>query len=414
MTAAKLFSAASLAVAVIGGAYLSAAPGIQETVRVELLPAPPGEYSSQPNLSADRSGNVYLIWTERPPQAPATLRVARFDGRAWSPSRAVTSGRGIVASAADIPAVHALPSGRLVVAWMQVSPTSARSYGVRLSQSIDGGISWSEPVTPHPGHDAGENGFISLYSRASDSVGVMWLDGRRFTPAAGAERNQTMLLDARVSSTGGVTPHVVVDSRACECCHTSFAATPRGGVVVFRDRSSEEIRDIAAARLLDGQWSTPHIVHADGWYTRSCPVNGPAVASFENEVAVAWFSAARDTAKVQLSFSSNMAGSFAPPVRIDAGDPIGRVGLVMADARTAWVSWLERSSQYNSQLHLRKVTSDGRVSPAYTIDAPNLTHATGFPRMVQRGGELIVAWSTAAGAGAPPTVKVARVPVSGR
>jgi hypothetical protein len=138
------------------------------------------------------------------------------------------------------------------------------------------------------------------------------------------------------------------------------------------------------------------------------------VASFENEVAVAWFSAARDTAKVQLSFSSNMAGSFAPPVRIDAGDPIGRVGLVMADARTAWVSWLERSSQYNSQLHLRKVTSDGRVSPAYTIDAPNLTHATGFPRMVQRGGELIVAWSTAAGAGAPPTVKVARVPVSGR
>jgi hypothetical protein len=183
---------------------------------------------------------------------------------------------------------------------------------------------------------------------------------------------------------------------------------------VYRDRTAEEIRDISLVQLAGGNWTAPRTVHGDSWYSRSCPVNGPSVAAWGSEVAVAWFTAARDSAKVLLSFSSNNATRFSTPVRVDAGEPIGRVGAVMLDARTAWVSWLERSSQYNSQLRLRRINAGGATSAAYVLAAPNLTHATGFPRMVQRRGEIFLAWSTAAGTGAPPSIRVARVSVAGR
>jgi hypothetical protein len=392
--------------------YSSEATRAQESLPLEILAAPASDHSSQPNLSTDNAGNVYMVWSERAPNTPAAIKFSRFDGTRWSPASTITSGRGLVASAADIPSVLALPSGRLVAHGLQVGQENSRGYGVRISQSSDGGATWSTPVIPHEGHETGENGFVSLYPASGDSAGIVWLDGRNFTAAAGAGRNQTLLLTARIGATGGASPHTVLDDRTCECCHTGFAVTSGGPVVVYRDRSAEEIRDISLVKMSGGRWSAPLTVHEDRWMIRSCPVNGPAAAAFGAEVAVAWFTGARDTARVQIAFSSGGVQRFSAPVRVDGGDPLGRIALAMSDTRTAWVSWLERHSQYNSQMRLRRVTVDGRMSTSYVLSVPNLTYATGFPRMVQRGGELVLAWSTAAATGAPPAVRVARVKIS--
>jgi hypothetical protein len=47
---------------------------------------------------------------------------------------------------------------------------------------------------------------------------------------------------------------------------------------MFRDRSVDEVRDIAIARRISNAWSASKPVHGDGWQISGCPVNGRTIA----------------------------------------------------------------------------------------------------------------------------------------
>ena len=59
---------------------------------------------------------------------------------------------------------------------------------------------------------------------------------------------------------------MLVDDRVCDCCQTAAALTSDGPVVVYRDRTEDEIRDIHISRLIDGAWTESRAVSDDGWY----------------------------------------------------------------------------------------------------------------------------------------------------
>ena len=101
----------------------------------------------------------------------------------------------------------------------------------------------------------------------------------------------------------------VLDTRVCDCCQTSAAMTAEGPVVVYRDRSEGELRDISIARLRNGEWSEPRTVFRDGWEISGCPVNGPVDRRRSGRrLAVAWFTAANDMSRVKLAFSDDAGG----------------------------------------------------------------------------------------------------------
>ncbi|MBK7651802.1 MAG: hypothetical protein IPJ20_15225 [Flammeovirgaceae bacterium] len=91
---------------------------------------------------------------------------------------------------------------------------------------------------------------------------------------------------------------------------TTAAITSNGPVVVYRDRSDEEIRDMSIVRLINDEWTKPQAVHEDHWKIAGCPVNGPRISNYENTLAVTWFTAASDSAQVNVSFSSDGGTSF--------------------------------------------------------------------------------------------------------
>jgi hypothetical protein len=61
-------------------------------------------------------------------------------------------------------------------------------------------------------------------------------------------------------------------------------------------------------------------VHSDNWKIDACPVNGPAIAATGRRVAVAWFTAANDTARVKLAFSSAARASGFPQMAVRGSD----------------------------------------------------------------------------------------------
>jgi hypothetical protein len=194
---------------------------------------------------------------------------------------------------------------------------------------------------------------------------------------------------------------VVLDPRVCDCCQTSAARARDALVVAYRDRSAAEVRDVATVRYAGGRWSEPAIVAADGWVINGCPVNGPAVAADGARVAVAWFSAPGDQGRVQVAFSSDSGASYAAPVRVDDGRPIGRVDVVLLASGDALVSWIEQAAP-GAEVRLRTVSPSGRRGPALTVAPSSEARSSGFPRMERAGPEVVLAWRDAAD---PPRVR---------
>ena len=230
-------------------------------------------------------------------------------------------------------------------------------------------------------------------------MALSYLNGSKVNEPGGA----TQLAYGEIDRKGTLALSQIIDARVCDCCQTAAAMTTDGPVIVFRDRSENEIRDIAITRHLKAGWTKPEPVHADLWRITGCPVNGPAIGAIGRRVAVAWFTAARDTAKVQVAFSDDAGGTFFQPIRIDGGAPAGHVDVVLAHDGSAFVSWLERGAGSELFVRVRRAGYNGSTSSPVTIGTVNGIRPGGFPAMVAQGDGLLIAFTVP---GSPSRVRV--------
>ena len=380
-----------LALALVACADARDTAGAPAVTAIEPLGSPAGAHSSEPNLAVDARGRVHMTWHERASGSAYALRYSILDGAAWTAPRTIVERSDFFKNWADFPSVHVTRTGRVLVHWLQRSGSGRYTYDVRIAQSSDDGVSWSTPAVLNRDGVPAEHGFVSLFAAEGDSVEAVWLDGRK-TVNAGPSRAM-QLATTRIGPDGGFGVERMLDTRICDCCQTSAALTPRGAVVVYRDRSADEVRDIAIVRRVAGEWTEPALVHADNWQIAACPVNGPSVAARGDTVAVAWFTGAQDTARVRVAFSADAGATFSPPIRVDDGQPAGRVDVEFDDKGRALVSWLERSGGENAEVRLRAVQRSGTLSPSVRVAASSAGRPSGFPQMVRRGPELVIAWT---------------------
>jgi hypothetical protein len=354
-------------------------------------------------------GTVLMSWQE--PQASGhALRMARLNGSDWSEPRTIATGDDFFVNWADFPSVIEMPDGSLAAHWLQREGPDTYAYGVRIARSRDGGKSWSSPLTPHLDGTLTEHGFVSLFPTPDGSLAAVWLDGRDFARAA-AEREalpsgrdagppeaDMSLRYAEIDEAGEIHAQTLLDARTCDCCQTSAALTSAGPIVVYRDRSEGEIRDISLVRRLDGRWTAPAVLHEDDWHIPACPVNGPAVSAMGDRLAIAWYTAADDVPRVFVAFSEDAGASFGKALRVDDGKALGRVDVALLPDGSALVLWLETAEE-GARLTARRIRADGAKSQAETVALTDVSRSSGFPRMVLRGTEVVLAWTDTAGEG---------------
>lgn len=368
-----------------------------QRLQLRALPSPAGPRSAEPFVSTGPSSTVLLSWLERQPDSTTVvLKVATADSNErWSPPRAVVSATDLFVNWADFPSVVALADGRLLAHWLQKNGGGKYAYDVKLAQSGDGGQQWTPVGSPHTPGLAAEHGFVTLLPRADSSADIVFLHGTPAATGSAEGHGPPMSLAAAHWSrdAGLATGASILDPRTCDCCQTAAASTSRGPVVIYRDRSDTEIRDMSVIRSVNGTWSAPTPLHADGWQVNGCPVNGPAVSAIGDTLAAVWFTAARDTAKVQLAFSTDAGATFGTPIRIDGGMPSGRLDVEQLRNGDALVTWIERTGTNSTAIRARLVRRDGTPEPPLTIATLPGGRATGFPRMTRRGDDVVLAWT---------------------
>jgi hypothetical protein len=362
-----------------------------------------------PHLAGGIQGAPTLMsWLEPAAEGEFNLRHARWSNGAWTEAATIATGRDWFINWADFPSVVPVTPTLWAAHWLQQKPGNVYSYDVRISTSSDAGATWSAPMTPHDDGTPTEHGFVSIIAADGQPYGI-WLDGRNTAGEshghAGGDHGAggAMTIRGARLAPAGTDAGAEIDARVCDCCQTDAVHAGDATVLVYRDRSDDETRDINVARLDSDGWSAPVVLHADGWRIAACPVNGPAIDARGDHVAVAWFTAP-DQPRVRLAFSTDAGRTFAAPIEVASGRIVGRVDVVLLADGRAVVSWLDEMTGA-AAVRAQPFTSHGPAGPAMTIARSAVARSSGFPQMVVAGDELLFAWTET---GAVPHIQTAR------
>jgi len=277
------------------------------------------------------------------------------------------------------------------------------AYGVNMVFSSNG-TNWSDPTIPHETVTQTEHGFLSLLPYKDGFFGA-WLDGRNTGGAHGHGEGAMSLRGAFLDNKGNVKEEFELDDRICDCCQTTAVITENGPVVAYRDRSEDEIRDMSVVRWTGTEWTEPMTINADNWFIPGCPVNGPVLASNGDKLAAAWFTSPEQQSKINLSFSDDGGASFSEPMKIDLGNPIGRVDMIMLENNEVFVSWME-ANRNDATIIVGRFNAQGAVEEPFVLAKNKSERASGFPRMTLAGDHILFAWRDLLGESSVRTARI--------
>lgn len=368
---------------------------------VDEIGSPAGADSAEPFLSSARDG-VLLSWLEPVPgRQLSALRFAKYRDGGWSEPKTIVERADLFVNWADFPSIVEDEKGTLFAHWLQKSGKGTYAYDVKMATSTDGGATWGEPFLLNRDGKESEHGFVSLAPLRGGGIGATWLDGRKMGGGGdheeGHDAGDMTLRYATVDAKGTLSTDVEIDPRTCECCATGMAMTTAGPVIVYRDRSPAEIRDISRVRYTSEGWTQPAPVRDDGWKIAGCPVNGPQIDAAGNRLAIAWFTEANRQPRVYLAFSEDGGATLGNPIVVDDGKPAGRVDVVMLDGSDALVTWLEQTTA-GAELRARRVSPSG-VEPSTKIADTTTARGAGFARIARSGPDVFIAWTEQATTG---------------
>lgn len=366
------------------------------------LSSPADSVSAEPYLFTDKNGLVYLSWIEKTKDKNFFKFSTLQDGE-WSEPGIISSGKDWFVNWADYPMLASNGSEEFMGHILQKSGEGTYAYDVKLITSTDHGKSWSDLKILHDDGKKAEHGFVSIIPYDGKYF-VSWLDGRNTATGEGENSHdhngQMSLRAAIVDMQGSKSSEWELDTRVCDCCQTSAALTSNGPVVVYRDRSEDEIRDMSIVRFVNGKWTEPKTIFPDQWKIEGCPVNGPRADAQGNDLAIGWFSSPGKMAQVNIIFSHDGGAHFDKPIRIDEGNAIGRVDVVMLDGNSAVLSWMEAGV-----IKALRVYKNGTKDSSIIIASSSESRSSGFPQMTKSGKDLIFAWSD----DKEKTIKVAKL-----
>ncbi|MFT5169352.1 MAG: hypothetical protein ACI8P3_004601 [Saprospiraceae bacterium] len=364
----------------------------------------PTKESGEPNLFVTKNGQVYLSWIEYLNDTTDALLFSNLENNTWSKPQKIASGADWFVNWADFPSIVAYRNDdqKLAAHWLQQSSEGTYDYDVHISQSDNGGKTWTPSFIPHRDSISAEHGFVSMLPLPNDRIFATWLDGRNTkgedienvdSEHSGHGHHGAMTLRAATFDRfGNLYDEVELDDRICDCCQTSAALTEEGIIVVYRDRSEKEIRDISVVRQVKGTWTTPIPVFQDNWFIAGCPVNGPSVKTNRNNVAVAWFTMEGEKGQVKIAFSNDNGKTFHTPYRIDDGNGLGRVDLMFLSQDEVLVSWIEKTEE-SAEIRVAKVNPNGKVGGSFILSTTSSSRKSGFPKIAKNDNQLLLAWT---------------------
>lgn len=190
---------------------------------------------------------------------------------------------------------------------------------------------------------------------------------------------------------------------ACECCQPSLAMKDGNVFIAYRGLEKQidgnDIRDILLSTSSDGgQTFHPFTrVNDDHWVLNACPIAGPSMAMFENDMYVAWMDGRQAepnqpyNGNVWFSVSKDGGKTFSPNMQINPNPGVHQTlpSLAVDANGHIHLAWEYHSADKQSIQY--SISEDGGT----TFSEPREL-ISGFPRMplllTLPSGEILLGW----------------------
>ena len=363
----------------------------RKEVHVQEIPFFYDNSNAQPNL-VSYNGSLSLSWISSKEENKAFLNYSQYKKGRWIKPQVIASGSDWFVNWADFPA-HAINQDLIITSHLKKSASGTYTYDVILNLQKLSGEKIRENFLLNTDGVKAEHGFVSIMANNEKGFFITWLDGRNTIgkKLEGDHKPMTIRF-AEITDKGDVIKESELDTSTCDCCQTSIAITNDGPIVVYRDRSEKEVRDIYSVKNINGTWEKPNAVHDDGWIINGCPVNGPKVAVNSKNLAVSWFTVSNNHPLVNVSFSKNNGNSFGAPLKVNDHDAIGRVDVAFLNDEEVIVSYME-VDDIGTYLRIKKVSFDGKISEPITISKIDGGRNTGVPQLEIIDSEIFIVWT---------------------
>ncbi|MDC1371144.1 hypothetical protein N8298_00005, partial [Flavobacteriaceae bacterium] len=271
--------------------------------------------SSEPNLYTSIKGDTYLSFissSENSDLSKLYFSKLELDKLKWSKPTLINSSNDWFVNWADFPRITTNNQNGISVHYLEKSGLDTYSYDIKVMNSEDDGNSWNKAIKLHSDNTKTEHGFVSTINYNNNFLST-YLDGRQ-NELSKKNKNLKPQMTLRATSyniDGVILIDELIDNKVCDCCQTDIALTSNNTpITVYRDRSDNETRDIYYSYFKNSKWSTPQQVNDDNWIIAGCPVNGPAISTFDNSSSVVWYTEIDGESKIKVAFTNDITKGF--------------------------------------------------------------------------------------------------------
>lgn len=353
----------------------------------------PARFALGSSAAVDGEGTIWAVHADG---GRVVIRRTGGPGQPWSDAVPLSPPDERVEADGDArPKIAAGTAGELYVTWTH--PLAKPYTGeIRFTRSVDGGKTFSPPVTVHRDQQQITHRFDAVAVSRTDQVFVAWIDRRDAVAAKarGESDYRGAAVYYAVSDDKGARfrGDFKVGDHSCECCRIALRPRDDGAMdALWRHVFEPNVRDHALAVLRpDGTVTDLRRVTFDDWRVDACPHHGPSLAAdAAGTLHAVWFDQPSEAAG---AFYGRLAdGRIEGQRRI--GGPAAAHADIAAGGDRVVVAWKEFDG---SITRLRALISDDRGGTWNERELGGTTDASGQPQLLHVGQRLLVFWNTRA------------------
>ena len=269
------------------------------------------------------------------------------------------------------------------------------SGNVRFSRSVDGGKSFSAPITVNDNLDPFTHRFDSMGVNGRGQIYIAWLDKRDAAAAnKKGEKYSGISVYYAVSDDEGKSfkANIKAADHSCECCRVAMAIDTDGyPVIAWRHVFDANIRDHALLKL-DGKMAPVRLSH-ENWNIAACPHHGPSLSIASNGIYHAtWFSNAPEQHGLFYALSSDQGKTFSSPLNFGNFDAQAAHPYVLSLGSRVYLAWKEFNGESTGILGMH--SSDGGKSWSAPGKLATTSDVSDSPLLIGENNRVYLSWNT--------------------
>lgn len=319
-------------------------------------------------------------------------------GRTFSPPVVVNATPEKIGAEGELrPKIAFGKNGEIFVTWTQALNKPYAGH-IRFSRSLDGGKTFSPPVTVNRNPDAITHRFEALAVANDGTLYIAWVDKRDLEAAkATGQPYEGAAIYVAVSRDGGASfgTEFKVADHSCECCRIALS-TEQGGTAVLMWRHVFEggIRDHAMARIgPEGVLNAPVRATFGQWKIDACPHHGGAIARGGDwGWHLAWYDGNEAKPGLYVARMDGEAWVASPARRFGNVDAQAGHPSLYAQGERVWLVWKELSETH--AVVMAMTSEDGGRSWGAPHKVAENVGAADNPFLISDGVQVYLSWNT--------------------